>query len=516
MLPVDSSMTSQPHLVILLLRQLELVGLLQLLDLAIRIRLQLPQRLIVQLRFQLLLGLDALPFLEVLALLLLELGFHARDHLLVVFDSLLVLLVPFLPLTGKVLRQLPVPLHLNEHLVLERLLELRCLLRVVFFQRLDVLLVLHLHVVLLLTEQLVLGPLLLDFLAVLVLQLCHLLLVKTVTVTELEVNLAGQFVHLPLEIKDLSLLIIKERSCNENLIREHKHRVFVPLAPRAFLLSDVEDVQAPVLPGGEQELVIESEPQPGDLGGVSLVFYVFALVQRKPDTSDRARSALLRDPREQHLRGRAAAELAHGGSHLLGPHHGAALDFPQHLVGAGHENGVGAGALGAAAGRARVAKHNDRGQGGGLIRPVRLPLPLLDDVVLHHRPVLHAGGQAGIIACPGQRAYLPVVSPQVAHHLTRVRLVDLDGVGVHSRKILPPVAEPALSAGLDWHLLVALDLFHEQIHQTQLVGEPDDEMKPAGVKRHREGLLSEGLRELRGLVDVIPHPYCLVLAASYS
>jgi len=84
-----------------------------------------------------------------------------------------VLLLPVLALRVPIRRELLVPAHRGHHLVLEGGLLILGLFRVELLQVLDVLLVLHLHVVLLLPQELVLRPPLLDLLAVLVLELRH-------------------------------------------------------------------------------------------------------------------------------------------------------------------------------------------------------------------------------------------------------------------------------------------------------------------------------------------------------
>ena len=58
----------------------------------------------------------------------------------------------------------------------------------------------------------------------------------------------------------------------------------------------------------------------------------------------------------------------------------------------------------------------------------------------------------------------------------------LDRVSAHGREVLPAVAEADLAAGLDGDVLIGLHVLHQQVHQTQLVREADDEVEAGRVE----------------------------------
>merc|ERR1719199_177594 len=184
MLAVDASLASQTDFLILLLCELLLIHLLQFLYLPVCILLQLSQRLMMLLESLFLHFNDPVTLVPIGPLLLLELHTHLIDHAIMAMNKLPMLSLPFLLLSVKVLSKLLEPLHFHKHFLLKRLLELLRLLLMGFLQVLDIFLVLHSHLSLLFTEDLVLAAFRLDLLTVLLLKLSHLLLVVTVTMPQ--------------------------------------------------------------------------------------------------------------------------------------------------------------------------------------------------------------------------------------------------------------------------------------------------------------------------------------------
>mmetsp|Transcript_5730 Transcript_5730/g.14597 ORF Transcript_5730/g.14597 Transcript_5730/m.14597 type:complete len:264 (-) Transcript_5730:1970-2761(-) len=262
MLTMDASLATQTHLLILLLRQLLLVHLLEFLDLAVGVLLQLRQHLLVLLEGSLLLADDAVLRLSVLALELLKVETHLIDDTLMLLEHGGVLHLPLLLLPLQVLGQLLIPLHLNQHLLLEGLLQVLRGLAVLLLELTNAVLILDLHLVLLLSQYLKLAPLRLDLFAVLLLQLGHLLLVVAVAMPELELDFAGELLHLALEVQQRGLLVVQEGPSYQDLIGEAQSTVFVALA--WCLPLHFEDVKAAVLASAEEALVVEGDPDARD------------------------------------------------------------------------------------------------------------------------------------------------------------------------------------------------------------------------------------------------------------
>mmetsp|Transcript_78047 Transcript_78047/g.221291 ORF Transcript_78047/g.221291 Transcript_78047/m.221291 type:complete len:483 (-) Transcript_78047:124-1572(-) len=104
--------------------------------------------------------------------------------------------------------------------------------------------------------------------------------------------------------------------------------------------------------------------------------------------------------------------------------------------------------------------------------------------------------------------------------LASVRLVHLDrrvgrGGRANSREELATVTEPALLAGLDGDVPVGPHVFHEEVHEPQLVLKADDEVEARGMEGNTVGLLIEELAEVARLLDVVPHAHGLVHATSH-
>mmetsp|Transcript_127451 Transcript_127451/g.360643 ORF Transcript_127451/g.360643 Transcript_127451/m.360643 type:complete len:789 (+) Transcript_127451:685-3051(+) len=503
-LVVDAGLPAEADLLVLLLRELLLVVLPQLLHLPVRVLLELGEGLLVLLEGLVLLLDDAVLLLPVRFLEPLEVLPHLAHDAPVLLHEARVVALPLLLLALEVLGELLVPLHFDEHLLLERLLELLGLLRVGPLEVLDVFLILQFHLCFLLPEHLEPPSFSLNLLAVLLLQLGHLLLVVAVAVPELEVYPARQLLDLPLQVQQRRLLVVEEGARHEDLVREAQGAV--PVALRGGLPVDVEDAEAAVVPGAEEVLVVVGEADPGHRGGVRLVLGVLA-VQREVVAAQGAGDVHLRDAGEERLRRGGEGELAERGVGLEVVRQRRVLHLLQHLVRADDVHRVHLG------GRVRGGVHDDAGEVRALLRPVRAPAALLDDVVLVRGAVRARRHQPRVVRGPADGTHLRLVPPQVAHHLAGVGLVDLDRVGVHGREELPAVAEAALAARLDGDLLVGAHVLHEEVHEPELVGEAHDEVEPARVEGDAEGLLAEELAELLGLVVVVPDPHRLVGAA---
>merc|ERR1712118_593719 len=101
---MDACLASKPHLLVFLLRELVLEHLLELLDLAVRVHLELEQHLEVLLEGLLLLLHDLLPLLVVAHALLVESLLPSFEDLGVLLEQRSVLRVPVLTLAVKVRR----------------------------------------------------------------------------------------------------------------------------------------------------------------------------------------------------------------------------------------------------------------------------------------------------------------------------------------------------------------------------------------------------------------------------
>mmetsp|Transcript_83035 Transcript_83035/g.225505 ORF Transcript_83035/g.225505 Transcript_83035/m.225505 type:complete len:216 (+) Transcript_83035:1545-2192(+) len=183
--------------------------------------------------------------------------------------------LPLLPFSFKVLRQLLIPVHLHEHLLLEALLQLLRLLAVALFEVLDVFPQTHLHLRLLLSKNLELAPLRLDLLAVLLLQLRHLLLVVAVAVPELEVDAARQLLDLPLQVQQGGLLVVEECLRHQNLVGETEGALLVALG--GHLLLHLKDDKAAVVSSTEEVLLVVGDPDAGHGLAVRLILDVVAI-----------------------------------------------------------------------------------------------------------------------------------------------------------------------------------------------------------------------------------------------
>mmetsp|Transcript_64372 Transcript_64372/g.153532 ORF Transcript_64372/g.153532 Transcript_64372/m.153532 type:complete len:299 (+) Transcript_64372:1702-2598(+) len=297
MLPVDARLTSQPYLLIFLGSQLSLVHLLELLDFSVCILLQLRQGLLVLLKGAFLLLDDAVALIPHVLLLPVVICPHLVNDAIVAFGEAAVLHLPLLLFSLKVLLQLLVALHLNEHLLLEGLLQLLRLLRVQLLQRFDAFLVLNLHVALLFAKHLVLAPLRLDLFAVLLLELRHLLFVIAVSVPQLEVDSVCELLHLALKLQQSSLLIIQEDSRDQNFICEAKGPILVPFAG---LLLHVPDVQASIICSTEEVLLIASQSYASDRARMRLELRIVT-IQGEVVAPQRPRTLELRHASEKHL-----------------------------------------------------------------------------------------------------------------------------------------------------------------------------------------------------------------------
>mmetsp|Transcript_45554 Transcript_45554/g.113137 ORF Transcript_45554/g.113137 Transcript_45554/m.113137 type:complete len:274 (-) Transcript_45554:221-1042(-) len=216
-------------------------------------------------------------FVVVLSLLLLEILRHARNETLVLLPYLSLFFLPGLCLPLPLCGQLLVARHLDHHLGLEAGLQLLGRLGVGLLDALEVLLILSLHVVLLLAQQLVSSPFLLEFVFVFVFEFSHFLLVEGVPVSELEVHLVGQLLHLPLQLHQSRLLLVQEEACHEDLVRIRQSALLVTLGHHSVLLADVEHVQRPILRAREQVHVVEGDAQPGTGARVALVLDVLTM-----------------------------------------------------------------------------------------------------------------------------------------------------------------------------------------------------------------------------------------------
>mmetsp|Transcript_16667 Transcript_16667/g.29632 ORF Transcript_16667/g.29632 Transcript_16667/m.29632 type:complete len:206 (-) Transcript_16667:1854-2471(-) len=164
------------------------------------------------------------------------------------------------PVDGLPLRgQLLVAPHLDHHLVLEGALQVLRLLGVQLRQALDVLLSLHLCIVLLFSQELVLGPLLIDLRSVFFLQLYHLFLVVAFTVPQLEFDLIRQLVHLSFQLDELALLVVQESPGDQDLVGWRQGILLVPLRHDLVLLLDIEHEQTAILATREEVVVVESD-----------------------------------------------------------------------------------------------------------------------------------------------------------------------------------------------------------------------------------------------------------------
>mmetsp|Transcript_21577 Transcript_21577/g.35934 ORF Transcript_21577/g.35934 Transcript_21577/m.35934 type:complete len:425 (+) Transcript_21577:667-1941(+) len=259
---VDAGLTSQANLVVALRLQTRLLIFLQLLNLPIRVQLQLSHGFSVDALSQGLLVQDPINRLHVGFLSGGKLRLHLVDFLLMFCNDPLMLLPPapvnLVALSGQFL----ILVHLLHHLFLEALLQVLVLLGVMLQQALDVLLRLHLSVVLLFSEHFVLLALLINLRRVLLIHCHHLFFVEAISMPELEFLLVGQLIHLSLELVELSLLIIQEGPRDQDLIRQRQGAFLVTLRDVAIFPLHVEDKERSILRCGEEVEVVRADSQP--------------------------------------------------------------------------------------------------------------------------------------------------------------------------------------------------------------------------------------------------------------
>mmetsp|Transcript_9302 Transcript_9302/g.21480 ORF Transcript_9302/g.21480 Transcript_9302/m.21480 type:complete len:453 (+) Transcript_9302:640-1998(+) len=197
---VNTRLSTQPHLVILLQLEPLLFFILELLYLSIGVLLQLPHCLLVHTLGQTLLLHNEADLVLVARLLLCKLAMHVIDGAVVSIDHVVMLLFPLLVHAIPLSCHLLVSTHLDHHLVLKRCLKILGLLSMQLLQAFCVLLVLHLQVILLLAQDLILGTFLLNLLAILLFQLNHLFLVVALSMPQLELNLVGELFNLSFQL----------------------------------------------------------------------------------------------------------------------------------------------------------------------------------------------------------------------------------------------------------------------------------------------------------------------------
>ena len=148
---------------------------------------------------------------------------------------------------------------------------------------LDLLLILHLHVVLRLQQQLVVLFVAVQFLRELLGRLLQLLVVVEVLQAQLVLRLHRQLLHLRLELGHRLRLLLEVGLRHQDLLGE-RHHVLVALRAAALLVADVEDVHGAVLRRREEVRVVGGDPQPRDGAGVDL--------QREEERGERSGSRL--------------------------------------------------------------------------------------------------------------------------------------------------------------------------------------------------------------------------------
>mmetsp|Transcript_41346 Transcript_41346/g.95159 ORF Transcript_41346/g.95159 Transcript_41346/m.95159 type:complete len:253 (-) Transcript_41346:1782-2540(-) len=223
---------------------------------------------------------------------------HPIYDSIMTFGQRAVLHFPLLFLSSEVLLELLIPLNFDLHLLLERLLQLLRLLCVEFLKSLDSLFIFHLHVTLLLPQHFVLPALGLYLLTILLLQLGHLLLMIAIPVSQLEVDSVRKLLHLALELKKTSLLVIEKDTSDKDLIGKTKTGILLTLGRKSPL--DIPYVQATIIADTEQILFILCESDAGHCGRVGLIFRKVS-IQGKVVASQRARTLKLRHSSKHHL-----------------------------------------------------------------------------------------------------------------------------------------------------------------------------------------------------------------------
>ena len=263
----DAVLALQAQTDVALLRQTQLVPLLELLDLQIRVLLHLAHDLVGLLRAEVQVALHLLPQPNLLAQLRGELLGELLDDALLALHKQRVLLVPLLVERVLLGGERLVPLHLREHVLLVRFLRGLPALHRGVCGRLELLLELELLLVLRLRQRLVprLVPVQLR------LELVRQVLDLCVHVGILRAHLALVLQH---QLRNLHLQRVRSRERllhvrlgHQNLLGE----VLLARAPRggAVLVLDVEHRNAPVLGRHEQRAVVARQRHLRDRAAVA-------------------------------------------------------------------------------------------------------------------------------------------------------------------------------------------------------------------------------------------------------
>mmetsp|Transcript_16381 Transcript_16381/g.36672 ORF Transcript_16381/g.36672 Transcript_16381/m.36672 type:complete len:217 (-) Transcript_16381:41-691(-) len=165
--------------------------------------------------------------------------------------------------------QLLIPVNLRHDLLLILGLRGEDVLLLPLLELLDLLLVLHLHVVLRLQQELIILLVGVELLVELLARLLHLLRVVEIAQTQLVLVLHRQFFYLRLELRHCLGLLLQIRLRHQDLLGEG-HHLLVSLRRAALLVPHVEDVYGGVFGDGEEERVVRCDPEASDWGRVDL------------------------------------------------------------------------------------------------------------------------------------------------------------------------------------------------------------------------------------------------------
>mmetsp|Transcript_21395 Transcript_21395/g.44740 ORF Transcript_21395/g.44740 Transcript_21395/m.44740 type:complete len:356 (-) Transcript_21395:1683-2750(-) len=330
---MDASLTAQTYFVILLLCKFLFIHFFQLFDFSISILLQLCQRFLMMLEGQLFLFDVPVHGLPVGTLDLLGVLFHLLNHCSMFRQQRTVLRIPFLLLPLQVGFKLLVALILQNHLLVERLLLFLKIPCMIFLQALHVLFIFHFHLSLLFPQHFELPSFRLYLFTVLLLHLRHLLLVQSISVSELEGDTRVQFFYSPFKFQECRLFLIQELSRHQDLVRISQAKVLLGLG--GAKLFDVKDAQTAIIPCAKEVQLIPGDADPRNRSCMRLVLHVVAS-QREVITPQGPRHFRLCHASNQCTGAWRQCQLSQGGVGLQIVGQLALSNLLQHLVRSSH------------------------------------------------------------------------------------------------------------------------------------------------------------------------------------